>query len=49
MLQRLFSQKQWALVFLFDSIIFIIGFLYFKNESTDLKYWYTYLFLHYLH
>ncbi len=35
MLQMLFSQEQWALVFFFDSIRFIISF-HFKNESTDL-------------
>ncbi len=39
MLQRLFSQEQWALVFFFDSIIFIIIFFHFKNESTDLINW----------
>ncbi len=27
MLQSLFSQEQWALVFFFDSIIFIISFV----------------------
>jgi len=44
MLQKLFSQDQWALVFLFDSIRFIIVFFHFKNESTDLIYWYTFSF-----
>ncbi len=39
MLQRLFSQEQWALVFFFDSIRFIIIFFHFKNESTDLINW----------
>ncbi len=43
MLQRLFSQEQWSRVFFSDSIIFIISF-HFKNESTDLIYWYTCLY-----